>query len=552
MTTNSIRLYTRVKRVGQVHNFQVSLDDNGSWISYDGRGSFLVDRVFDGPEQSPVNDEISPMMEECIKEGINMTLMVYGQTGSGKTYTMFGPEESVVSLDDNHQSLRGVVTEMIKNMFTIKDDFAPEIEVGIKMSMFEIYQEQLKDLLDPDPKKRLTMFENETDGVVIQNISHHYPTCANDCISAVQRGMVARTVGETMMNKYSSRSHTLVKFDVSLTDLSNNNVTLSELSFVDLAGSEKVVKTKVEGVRMDEAKMINKSLTTLGLVINCLADNAAKGVTRVGHVPFRDSKLTRALKNSLGGNAKTILITTISDDTSSTEESLGTLRFGQRAQLVQNKIVNNKKLSPVELERRLAAMTEENKVLRSQIRALEASRQSSEGQFIDVPKTKEKTYTTPQASPCLPGGTSISPSRSFIIKGDIGPSSLLELYEREKAIKEKEATLKSQHREVEDMVDTIISLQQSLCQREDQIKLLQNTRPKERTELSTPVSAGLESPTISLPGTDEISVDFEFDELKNRAVNSELEAIVVEKDYYKRAYQNLKNRYEMILRALAN
>ena len=295
-----------------------------------------LDRVF--PEntcQEVVYEVIGEPLIGAVFEGFNGTILTYGQTGSGKTYTMTG------TLDDS--SLKGVIPRMVSSVFDRIEAASEALEFTLKVSYCEIYMERIKDLLDPT-KSNLKVHEDRTRGVFISNLSEQYVTNEDEVYELMRLGTANREVAATLMNEGSSRSHSIFLLTLSQSNTLDFSARNSKLYLVDLAGSEKVGKTGAEGKRLDEAKLINKSLSTLGLVIYSLTDPKAT------HVPYRDSKLTRVLQDSLGGNAKTALITTCSPAAFNVEETLSTLRFGVRAKSVRNQPKVNKEPTLAELK----------------------------------------------------------------------------------------------------------------------------------------------------------------------------------------------------------
>ena len=306
---------------------------------YEGMGpiNFNFDRVFSPDSfQKDVYEVAAKPIVESVIEGFNGTVLTYGQTSSGKTHTMTGPD-----IDDPDQ--KGIIPRMVKTVFQNIDEADDHLEFTVKVGYCEIYLEKIRDLLYPE-KSNLKISEDKARGVYIVDLSEEYVANELEVYALMKVGHKNREVGATNMNEGSSRSHAIFM----LTVIQNNTHDLSaksgKLYLVDLAGSEKVGKTGAEGKRLDEAKNINKSLSTLGLVIFSLTDGKST------HVPYRDSKLTRVLQDSLGGNSKTSLIITCSPASYNEQETLSTLRFGVRAKAVKNKPKVNKEHSIAELK----------------------------------------------------------------------------------------------------------------------------------------------------------------------------------------------------------
>jgi hypothetical protein len=225
--------------------------------------------------------------------------------------------------------------------------------------LIEIYMERIRDLFDPS-KTDLKIREDKSKGIWIENVSEICVGSPQESMDLLRFGQSNRSTAATLMNAESSRSHSI--FIVSLIQKSESDTKESKLYLVDLAGSEKVRKTGAEGQVLEEAKMINKSLSALGNVINALTD------PKTGHIPYRDSKLTRILQESLGGNSKTCLIINCSPSLANEDETVSTLRFGQRAKFITNKAQVNMERSPAELQAALSAAEKEIETLKEKMR----------------------------------------------------------------------------------------------------------------------------------------------------------------------------------------
>ncbi|KAL4429074.1 hypothetical protein ABPG74_022160 [Tetrahymena malaccensis] len=298
---------------------------------------FTFDRIFgsDTTQQAIYEYSAKPVVQSVL-EGYNGTVFAYGQTSSGKTHTMQGP-----SITDQEQ--KGIVPRMVTTVFQHVNTSPSHIEFKIKLSIVEIYLEKIRDLLDPS-KVNLTVREDRTHGVYIQDVTEKYVTSEKEVFSIIDQGNQNRSVAYTNMNEGSSRSHMLFIMTVYQNNLQDLSAKSGKLFLVDLAGSEKISKTGAEGKVLDEAKKINQSLSSLGNVINALTDGKSQ------HVPYRDSKLTRVLQESLGGNSTTTLIITCSPSSFNDQETLSTLRFGMRAKSIKNKPKINREYTIQELQ----------------------------------------------------------------------------------------------------------------------------------------------------------------------------------------------------------
>lgn len=298
---------------------------------------FTFDHVFSPTSpQFAIYEAAARPIVESVLEGFNGTVFAYGQTGSGKTFTMMG-----ANVDD--EQLRGIIPRMINTVFSTILSASDHLEFTVKVGYCEIYMEKIKDLLNP-VKNNLKVHEDKSRGVYIADLTEVYVSEEAEVYNLMKMGTANREVAATQMNEGSSRSHSLFLMTISQNNTIDFSAKTGKLYLVDLAGSEKVGKTGAEGKRLDEAKTINKSLSTLGLVITSLTDGKST------HVPYRDSKLTRVLQDSLGGNSKTSLIITCSPSVFNEAETVSTLRFGIRAKQIKNKPKVNKEYTIAELK----------------------------------------------------------------------------------------------------------------------------------------------------------------------------------------------------------
>ncbi|KAG8467661.1 hypothetical protein KFE25_006713 [Diacronema lutheri] len=332
-----------------------------------GTSCFTFDRVFPaGTPQDDVYNFSAREVVESVLDGVNGTVIAYGQTSSGKTFTMEG------DMDDEAQ--RGVVPRMVRTLFAGVAAAPPTIEFIIGVSMLEIYLERIRDLLAARPDgdavehASLAIHEERGGGVYVQGLSQEWVSCEADVYALLRRGARGRVTSATRMNEGSSRSHSVVLVFVRQREVTTGSVKTGKLCLVDLAGSESVGKTLARGTQLAEAKTINKSLSALGNVINaltadCATDSGSGGgggaagtpSAAARHVPYRDSKLTRVLQESLGGNARTALIVTCSSSSYNLDETLSSLKFGQRAKRMRNRPVVNRELSSAEYKKLLLA-----------------------------------------------------------------------------------------------------------------------------------------------------------------------------------------------------
>ena len=303
-------------------------------------GTFTFDQVFDvNSQQEQVFEYSLRQTVDDLMKGYNGTVLAYGQTGSGKSYTMMGS-----SIDD--PVYRGAIPRIVDMIFEMILQSSSDIEYTVRVSYMEIYMERIKDLLNPR-NDNLPIHEDKARGVYVKGLTEEYVSSAQEVYDVMRQGSGVRAVASTNMNQESSRSHSIFAIVVTQKNTISGAQKSGQLFLVDLAGSEKVGKTGASGQTLEEAKKINKSLSALGLVINSLTDGKSL------HIPYRDSKLTRILQESLGGNSRTSLIVNCSPSSYNDAETLSTLRFGVRAKNIRNKAKINTELSPLELRQLL-------------------------------------------------------------------------------------------------------------------------------------------------------------------------------------------------------
>ena len=302
---------------------------------------FTFDYIFDQDStQVEIYLKAAKPSVESLLEGYNSTILAYGQTGTGKTYTMEG--FTLVPFDDK----RGLVPRVVEDIFLYinNKEKTKDIKFLLRMSYLQIYNEYISDLLIPE-KKNLNIRENKKKGIYVEGLSEWLVNNPNDIYTLLGKGTDNRAIASTTMNEISSRSHAIfiITLEQEIHDDNNNSVIkrISKLNLVDLAGSERTRITGAKGKQLEESKKINKSLSALGNVINALTES--KG--NISHIPYRDSKLTRLLEDSLGGNCITTLITMISPCQSFINETLSSLCFAKRAKKIKNRPKINQRIN---------------------------------------------------------------------------------------------------------------------------------------------------------------------------------------------------------------
>ena len=291
---------------------------------------FGFDRVFDeNATQGDVYEATTRNLLDSVLDGYNATVFAYGATGCGKTHTITGTVQAP-----------GVIFLTMQELFERIAERADEKSTEVSLSYLEIYNETIRDLLVPGGGKQgLMLREDANQAVSVAGLSSHRPQNVQEVMDMIVRGNEYRTMSPTEANATSSRSHAVLQINVAQKDRNadiNEPHTMATLSIIDLAGSERASATKNRGERLQEGANINKSLLALGSCINALCDPKKRN-----HVPYRNSKLTRLLKFSLGGNCKTVMIVCISPSSVHFDETQNTLRYANRAKNIQTKVTRN-------------------------------------------------------------------------------------------------------------------------------------------------------------------------------------------------------------------
>ncbi|KAK5584427.1 hypothetical protein RB653_006038 [Dictyostelium firmibasis] len=331
-----VRPLTELEKGKNEHSIVHFFDSNSISIRANGP-QFTFDRIFGfGETQSQIFEDVAEPIVNDFLDGYHGTIIAYGQTASGKTFTMVGDPSS-----------HGIIPRVIESIFLgiskmREKDTSLSLAFCLKISALELYNEKLYDLYDSS-KSNLNIREHKQNGIYVEGISEIVISSIEDAYHFLNISNNNRAIAATKMSAASSRSHSVLMIELSQQNLSMESSKISKLFLVDLAGSERAHKTGAEGDRMQEAKNINLSLSALGKVINALTCGAP-------YVPYRDSKLTRVLQDSLGGNSKTSLIINCSPSNNNEHETITTLQFGTRAKTIKNQPKINKKITYHELE----------------------------------------------------------------------------------------------------------------------------------------------------------------------------------------------------------
>ncbi|XP_074660541.1 kinesin-like protein KIF18A [Tubulanus polymorphus] len=323
---------------------------------------FAFDRVFDpNAINRQVYEHCVRSILDCLLNGINCSVFAYGATGAGKTHTMLGNMECP-----------GVTFHTMMELYERIEDMKDEKSCDVAVSYLEIYNETIQDLLKPSGA--LPIREDPNSGIVIKGLTLHKPKDAKDLLEMLYYGNQNRTQHPTDANKESSRSHAVFQVFVRQKDRTASltaDIHMAKMSLIDLAGSERATATANRGARLREGANINRSLLALGNVINALAD----GRVRNQHIPYRDSKLTRLLKDSIGGNCSTVMITAVSPSAMSYEDTLNSLKYADRAKNIKATLKKNVLSVDMHVSRYVKIVEE----LRTEISELKLKLQSYEG-----------------------------------------------------------------------------------------------------------------------------------------------------------------------------
>ena len=336
--------------------------------------SFGFDKVFSESRgnEGIYEEEIKTLVQD-VCQGMNGTCFAYGMTGAGKTHTMLGTTAQI-------KSEKGLVYIAVDDCISLMSQ--KRVDFQLKLSYLEIYNEHVRDLLNTG--ENLMVIEDPLKGIVIPNLKEFLVTSSSSAKELIDLGNTIRVMASTSANQFSTRSHAVLQLVLTQTakekSLANTQI-LSKLCLIDLAGSERAASTENRGQRMVEGANINRSLLALGNCINILSDSNKRGK----FVPYRDSKLTRILKESLGGNTQTVMIACISPANSALEETLNTLRYAERARNIKNKVVQNTK----EVEVHVSEYKEIISSLKNEIEFLKGQIKSSDEVSVD----KEVKYT---------------------------------------------------------------------------------------------------------------------------------------------------------------
>ncbi|XP_054626598.1 kinesin-like protein kif7 [Dunckerocampus dactyliophorus] len=377
---SSVQVAVRVrpllpKEILHCHETCITLDSELQRVTLGHDRHFLCDFLLEETccQEEVYSVSVQPLIDSFF-QGFNATVFAYGQTGSGKTYTI--GEANISSFRDEEQ---GIIPRAVADVFKLLDE-NDLTEFSVRVSYLEVYKEEFKDLLEVETASKDIHIREDKGNIVLCGVKECEVEGLDEVLSLLESGNTARHTGATQMNPNSSRSHTIFTLYMDQRRGSSrlygnatsngSQILSSKFHFVDLAGSERILRTGNTGERLKESIQINSGLLALGNVIGALGDPKRKG----SHIPYRDSKITRILKDSLGGNSKTLMIACVSPSSSDFDESLNTLNYATRARNIQNRATVNCKREPDRVE----GLEQQIKALR---RALE-NRHRSETRII--------------------------------------------------------------------------------------------------------------------------------------------------------------------------
>ncbi|BDA49789.1 Kinesin heavy chain [Coccomyxa sp. Obi] len=374
-TSGSVRVLVRIRPLAAQERSKTCIAcTSATTLQHTAADGNNLGFTFDGvhgasADQAETFQEVQDIVCSVLR-GQNGCIMAYGQTGSGKTHTLIG--------DISSGQQKGLLARAVNEIAVGVADCVDDCYFSVNLSVVEIYCERIRDLLSSDAgSDNLVVQQDRQRGVYIAGATQVPVQTESELVALMQQGIAKRTVARTGMNAASSRSHCLVMLAVEK-HWPDGTINYGKLCLVDLAGSERQDRTGAEGVTFEEGKLINKSLSALGNVVNALTDG------RSAHVPYRDSKLTRALADCLGGNSRTALIICCSPSTDNATETLSSLRFGVRAKGIVNTLQapSVKRAAAEELGRLLAEAQRECAELRSQLAALMEEHNAGDKQVV--------------------------------------------------------------------------------------------------------------------------------------------------------------------------
>merc|ERR1712223_655294 len=502
-----------------------------------GGKTYLFDKVLKpNVTQDQVYGSAAKNIVKDVLMGYNGTIFAYGQTSSGKTHTM----EGVIG----DPGLQGVIPRIVNDVFNHIYSMEENLEFHIKCSYFEIYMDKIRDLLDPS-KVNLAVHEDKNKSVYVKGATERFVSSPEEVLEVIEEGKSNRHIAVTNMNEHSSRSHSVFLINVKQENLENQKKLSGKLYLVDLAGSEKVGKTGAEGTILDEAKNINKSL-----------------------FPYRDSKLTRILQESLGGNAKTTIVICASPASFNEAETKSTLDFGKRAKTIKNVVGVNEELTAEEWKKRYEKEKAKNMVAKKQIEKLEEElKRWRSGQSVSADEQLNLADLGMEDSVALPSSQLKLDKPTAVL--DLGTSQI-SLEERNKLQEERERMyqmLDEKDDEIQEQSSLVEKLKEQMLEQEE---LISTTRKdyenltKEMAKIQAENESAKEEVKEVLQALEELAVNYDQKsqeaETKSREYNtisdelsqqqSKLNSAQSELGSIKEAQANQRKRTSEMLRSL--
>ncbi|XP_044761416.1 kinesin-like protein KIF3A [Coccinella septempunctata] len=442
---------------------------------------FRFHQVFpEETSQQEIYHTVAAPIVDTVLKGYNGTIFAYGQTGSGKTYTMVG--------NNNTKELQGIIPNSFSQIFSQIASSVEQKSFVVTVTFLEIYNEEIRDLLSPTTGKKLVIHDHKTYGSFVKNLSGFTVNSMDELRKLFIRGNKNRTTKSNTLNMSSSRSHAIFTIMIESKNHSTNVTTFGKLNFVDLAGSERLSRTKVTGDMLKEASHINLSLSVLGNVISNLVDGKSS------HVPYRNSKLTRLLQDSLGGNSKTAMIATLSLAEIDYDETVCTLRYASRVRYIKNYVSANKKTDGLiasfekqiqELQNKVKTIQEEQETKRTKqyelkMKATEKKKLQEELQTTENVKQELMNKIELLQQKIIVGGVNLLDKveeQNCLIEQS--SSELVELHEKTKAL---EDILDNKNMMKLELKQSYSSLQEENEDLDDQISKVQEELKKLREE----------------------------------------------------------------------
>ncbi|XP_004429375.1 kinesin heavy chain [Diceros bicornis minor] len=425
---------------------------------------YVFDRVFPpNTTQEQVYHACAMQIVKDVLAGYNGTIFAYGQTSSGKTHTMEG------KLHD--PQLMGIIPRIARDIFNHIYSMDENLEFHIKVSYFEIYLDKIRDLLDVT-KTNLSVHEDKNRVPFVKGCTERFVSSPEEILDVIDEGKSNRHVAVTNMNEHSSRSHSIFLINIKQENMETEQKLSGKLYLVDLAGSEKVSKTGAEGAVLDEAKNINKSLSALGNVISALAEGTKT------YVPYRDSKMTRILQDSLGGNCRTTMFICCSPSSFNDAETKSTLMFGQRAKTIKNTASVNLELTAEQWKKKYEKEKEKTKAQKETIAKLEAEL-SRWRNGENVPETERLAGEDAALGAELCEETPVNDNSSIVVR--IAPE---ERQKYEEEIRRLYKQLDDKDDEINQQSQLIEKLKQQMLDQEELLVSTRGDNEKVQRELS--------------------------------------------------------------------